>query len=417
MQPLTRPVPAALPELESWLTVGVTGTKGKSSTTALVAAALGQDGHPVFSATTLAYRLGERELDKPADWQAFLDLAVMAGRAGCRRAALELTSKVLSMGHAKRWRVDIGVFTNLSEDHLSTHGSWEHYLASKAQLFVHLGPGCKAVLNACDPACELLDRVIPADVERLWYGVPSRGDFLQDRPLALAAEGVEISVDGTRVQLRPSAMAEQLGGVLEVATGGEVFAENALAAATAALAAGISGSDVASGISAARPLPGRFEVVAREPLVIVDYAHAPDALRRICESARRLAAGGRLIVVFGAGGGTDRGKRAPMGAAVAAQADLAIITDDNARDEDPRAIAGDLMAGARGGRAKIVCELDRRAAIEEALAAAAAGDLVLIAGKGHERGQTRNGVTEPFSDREVVLEILQRRLGAAVDSL
>ncbi len=408
MQPLTRPVPAALPELESWLTVGITGTKGKTSTTALVAAALGQDGHPVLSATTLAYRLGERELDRPGDWQAFLDLAAMAGRAGCRRAALELTSQVLSMGHAKRWRVDIGVFTNLSEDHLSTHGSWEHYLGSKAQLFIHLGPGCKAVLNVCDPACELLDQVIPADVERLWYGVQSRGAFLKNRRPALAAARVEVFADLTRVHLRPSAMARQLGGVVEVAMGGEVFAENALAAATAALAAGISGADVRAGIGAAKPLPGRFEVVAREPLVIVDYAHTEDALRRVCESARRLAAGGRLIVVFGAGGGTHPGKRAPMGAAVAALADLAIITDDNPRDEDPDSIARELLAGAHGGRAKLLRELDRRAAIEQALAAADPGDVVLIAGKGHERGQTRKGTTELFSDREVALEILQR---------
>ncbi len=402
-----RPVPAALPQLESWCTVGITGTNGKSSTTALVAAALGADGHPVLSATTLAYRLGERELDRPGDWQAFLDLAARAGRVGCRRAAIELTSQVLGMGHARRWRIDVGVFTNLSEDHLSTHGSWEHYLGSKAQLFVHLGPGCRAVLNACDPACELLDQVIPADVERVWYGVPSRGDFL--RTPALAAVEVECTAAGTRVHLRPSAMARELGGVLEVAMGGEVFAENALAAAAAALCAGISGTDVRTGIAAAKPLPGRFEIVARQPLVIVDYAHAPDALRRVCESARKLAAGGRLLVVFGAGGGTDPGKRAPMGAAVAAFADLAIVTDDNPRDEDPEAIAEGLLVGLRGGGAQVLRELDRRAAIEQALAIATASDVVLIAGKGHERGQTRAGETEPFSDREVVLELLQAR--------
>ena len=400
----TRPVSAAFPWAEAWTTVGVTGTNGKSSTTALVAAALGVDGHPVLSATTLGYRLGGREVPTPGDWDAFLALAEEAGRGGCQRAAVELTSQVLARGHAQRWRFDVGVFTNLSEDHLSTHGSWEHYLASKAQLFVHLGPGRTAVLNACDPVCELLDQVIPADVERLWYGAPSRGPFL--RTPALAAERVEVSALGTLVRLAPSALARELGGSLEVAMAGEVFAENALAAAGAALAAGIAGTDVRAGIAGLAPLPGRFEVVAERPLVIVDYAHAPDALLRVCTAARELARGSRLIVVFGAGGGTFPGKRAPMGAAVSGLADLAIITDDNPRDEDPEEIAEGLLAGARGGGAELRRRPERRRAIAEALGEAGPEDVVLIAGKGHERGQTRCGERRPFSDRDVVLELV-----------
>ncbi len=399
-----RPVPAAFPWAEPWTTVGVTGTNGKSSTTALLAAALGVDGHPVLSATTLGYRIGARPVPTPGDWDAFLALAEEAGREGCRRSAGELTSQVLARGHAQRWRFDIGVFTNLSEDHLSTHGSWEHYLASKAQLFVHLGPGRTAVLNACDPVCELLDQVIPADVERLWYGAPSRGPFL--RTAALAAESVEVSPRGTRVRLAPSALAREIGGELWVAMAGEVFAENALAAAGGALAAGISGADVRRGLAGLAPLPGRFEVVATRPLVIVDYAHAPDALQRVCEGARRLANASRLIVVFGAGGGASPSKRAPMGAAVGGLADLAIITNDNPRDEDPEAIAAELLTGARGGRAELRVRLDRRGAIASALDEAGPEDVVLIAGKGHERGQTAAGERRPFSDREVVLELL-----------
>jgi UDP-N-acetylmuramoyl-L-alanyl-D-glutamate--2,6-diaminopimelate ligase len=342
----------------------------------------------------------------PGDWDAFLSLAEEAGRRGCERAAVELTSQVLARGHAQRWRFDVGVFTNLSEDHLSTHGSWEHYLASKAQLFVHLGPGRTAVLNACDPVSELLDQVIPADVERLWYGAPSRGPFL--RTPALAAESVEFSVRGTFVRLAPSAEARALGGSLQVSMAGEVFAENALAAAAAALAAGIPGADVRAGIAGLEPLPGRFEVVAEQPLVIVDYAHAPDALLRVCRAARDLAGEARLIVVFGAGGGTYPGKRAPMGAAVSGLADLAIITDDNPRDEEPENIAEGLLAGARGGRAELRRHADRRAAIAEALEAAGPEDVVVIAGKGHERGQTRDGERIAFSDQEVVLELLSQ---------
>lgn len=382
----------------------MTGTNGKSSTTALIAAALGFDGHPVLSATTLGYRVGAREVPTPPDWDGFLALAEEAGREGCTRAAVELTSQVLARGHAQRWRFDIGVFTNLSEDHLSTHGSWEHYLASKAQLFVHLGPGRTAVLNACDPVSELLDQVIPADVERLWYGAPSRGPFVREP--ALAADRVEVSARGTVVRLAPSALARELGGSLEVTMAGEVFAENALAAAGAALAAGIPGAEVRAGIAGLAPLSGRFEVVARRPLVIVDYAHAPDALLRVCAAARELARSSRLIVVFGAGGGTDPGKRAPMGAAVSGLADLAIITDDNPRDEDPEEIAEGLLAGARGGRAELRRRPERGAAIAEALGEAGPEDVVLIAGKGHERGQTRRGERRPFSDREVVVGLL-----------
>jgi UDP-N-acetylmuramoyl-L-alanyl-D-glutamate--2,6-diaminopimelate ligase len=401
-----RPVPAAFPWAAPWLTVGVTGTNGKSSTTALVAAILGIDGHPALSAMTTGYRIGEREVATPANWQAFLELAEAADRQGCRRAAIEVTSQALARGHAKRWRFDVGVFTNLSEDHLSTHGSWEHYLASKAQLFVHLGPGRSAVLNACDPASELLDRVIPADVERRWYGAPSRGPFL--RSPELAAESIAIDPAGTRITLAPSPTAERLGGSLEIAMVGEVFAENALAAALAGLAAGVPPAQVREALAACPPLAGRFEVVARAPIVIVDYAHAPDALTRTCAAARALAGDGRLLVVFGAGGGTDPGKRAPMGAAVAEFAELAIITNDNPRDEDPERIAADLRAGMAGGRAEVRCELDRRAAIAEALARARPRDVILIAGKGHERGQTVAGVTTPFSDREVVADLLGR---------
>jgi len=387
--------------------VGITGTNGKSSTTALIAAALGAATDPVLSATTFGYRIGAREVPRPGDWDAFLALAQRAGEAGCERAAIELTSQVLARGHALRWRFDIGVFTNLSEDHLATHGSWEHYLGSKAQLFVHLNPGRTAVLNACDPASELLDRVIPADVSRVWYGAPSRGPFL--RAPDLAAETVEISAEGTRIQLAPSPLASALGGSLTVSIAGEVFAENALAAACAALAAGVAGADVRSRIGECSPLPGRFEIVARAPLVIVDYAHAPDALMRVCVAARRLAGEGRVIVVFGAGGGSDPDKRAPMGRAVGELADLAIVTNDNPRDENPERIADALIAGAEGGgaRASVLRCLDRRQAIARALSEATASDVILVAGKGHESGQTCAGETVAFSDRDVILDLLR----------
>ncbi|MEZ4450637.1 MAG: Mur ligase family protein [Nannocystaceae bacterium] len=314
---------------------------------------------------------------------------------------MELTSQALARGHARRWRFDLGVFTNLSPDHLKTHGTYEHYLASKAQLFIHLGPGRPAILNASDPCALLLDQVIPGDVPRVWYAAPWRGPAL--RPPDLAARAIEVDASGTAIALEPGALAEALGGALEIAMIGEVFAEDALAAAAASIAAGVPGGAARRALAGFPGLAGRFEVVARAPLVIVDYAHAADALARVCRSARELARGGRVILVFGAGGETGHDKRGPMGEAVGAGADLAIVTSDNPRGEDPAAIAAALREGCvRGGRAEVEVELDRRRAIARALDRAGPRDVVVVAGKGHETGQTIAGVTTPFSDQAVL---------------
>ena len=391
-----RPVAPPAAWAEGWCSVGVTGTNGKSSTTALVAAALAADRAGVVEATTLGYRVAGREVAAPTSWDEFMALLRGADAAGCRRAAIEVTSQALARGHARRWRFDHAVFTNLSEDHLAAHGSWEHYLASKAQLFVHLGPGRSAVLNAADPAALLLDRVIPEDVLRVWYGAPSRGPMLTAP--ALAAASIAVSAEGTSIALEPSPLADALGGRLEVAMIGAIFAENALAAAAAALACGVPGAAVRRALAGCPPLRGRFEVVHRRPLVAIDYAHSPDALARTMATARALAGEGRVIAAFGAGGGADPGKRGPMGAAVGDAADLAIVTSDNPRGEDPAAIAAALAGGAAGRRAEVRVELDRRRAIAAALAAAGAGDVVVIAGKGHE--------ALPASDHEVVAALV-----------
>jgi len=395
-----RPPPPAAPWAASWCSVGVTGTNGKSSTTALLAAALASDGAPVLAATTLGYSLAGRPLPAPTSWRDFLELCALAARQGCARAAVELTSQALARGHARRWRFDHAIFTNLSEDHLSAHGSWEHYLASKAQLFINLGPGRSAILNAADPAALLLDRAIPRDVHRLWYGAPSRGEF-HSLP-ALAAERVEISPHGTELHLQPSPLAAALGGRLHIQMIGEVFAENALAAAAAALTCGLPGPAIAAALAAAPPLPGRFELRCAAPMIAIDYAHTPDALTRTMATARRLAGDARVIVVFGAGGGADLGKRAAMGAAVGDAADLAIITNDNPRGEPPEEIAAALHIGASGRRAELRRELDRSEAISAAIHAARPRDVVVIAGKGHERGQIVGGTISPFSDHDVV---------------
>lgn len=408
-----RPTRAPAPWAEPYTTVGVTGTNGKTSTTMMVASALGADGGLTLSETTIGYSLSGEPLEVPRTVAGYLRALERAAGRGARRAAIEVTSEALARGTARLWRFDVGVFTNLSPDHLSAHGSFEHYLASKAQLFVHLGPGRTAVLNAGDPASLLLDRVIPGDVRRAFYHAPSRGP--SEHEADLAAASVEVTLDGTAITLAPSPLADELGGSLSTPLIGEVFAENAMAALLGAIAAGVPSRAAAAGIAATPAVPGRFQVVSREPAVVVDYAHTEDALDRTLATCRHIASrspgrGGRVLLVFGAGGERDREKREPMGRAAGTRADVAIVTTDNPRREDPTGIAEALARGVRaGGRAELHLEPDRRRAIGLALTLARPGDVVLVAGKGHEKGQILGDRVEPFSDADVVRE----ELGAA----
>jgi UDP-N-acetylmuramoyl-L-alanyl-D-glutamate--2,6-diaminopimelate ligase len=404
---LARPTAAPFPWADVYTTVGITGTNGKTSTTRLVAAALEGPDSPVLCETTIGYEFRGEKVEVPRTLKGFFGALARAARLGARHAAIETTSQALQRGYAKMWRFDVGVFTNLSQDHLSQHGSWEHYLASKAQLFVHLGPGRTAVLNAADPSATLIDQVTPADVHRLWYGVPSRGPLREGADLA--AHSIELSVSGTRVLLEDSPLAATFDGKLQTRLLGDVFAENLLAAACAAIAVGVPARTAAERLANCPRPAGRFEVVSEDPIVAIDYAHTPDALQRTCETARKLAGNQRLIVVFGAGGSRDREKRAPMGRAVGEQADFAVITNDNPRNEDPNEIAKAVAQGARkGGRAHVDMVLDRRQAIIEAMKLARPGDCVLIAGKGHEEIQEVGNQKLPFSDRDVALEALKK---------
>ncbi len=405
-----RPVGAAAPWAAPLFTVGVTGTNGKTSTTWMIAAAVRAAALSTLRISTLGVALDDEAWPRGKTFTDFLGVLERAAARGCRHAVIEATSLALAQGYARSWRFDLGVFTNLSPDHFATHGSWEHYLAAKAQLFILLGPGRTAVLNAADPHALYIDQAIPADVERRWFAAPGRGERLRDADLEAAS--VEVSAAGTRVLLQPSLAATALGGVLETRMIGEVFAENALAAALAGLAAGLPPDAVARGIAACPVVPGRFELLGHgedRATIVIDYAHSPDALVHTCTTARRLAGGaGRVIVVFGAGGDATPSKRAPMGAAVGARADLAIVTSDNPRDEDPAAIAAAVVEGLRGGRASWTVVLDRKAAITRAIYEARAGDVVVIAGKGHEQGQVIRGRSLPFSDAEVARSCLDR---------
>lgn len=393
---LARPTPPPFAWAEPFFSFGVTGTNGKTSTVHMVGAAIAAAGHLPLRISTVDYRLGETDLALPHTRKGFFDAFSAAHEAGAHWASVEVTSRALADSYAKRWRFDLGVFTNLSPDHLSTHGSYEAYLAAKAQLFIHLGPGRTAVLNAADEHAMFIDQAIPPDVKRCWFASPTRGPLLREADLE--AERIEVDARGTRVALKRSALADALGGTLQTRMVGAVFAENAMAAAAAGIGAGLDPDAVGRGIASCPPVAGRFEVLGADPVAVVDYAHTPDALERTCAQARELARG-RLLVVFGAGGGASPDKRAPMGAAVGAHADRVWVTNDNPRDEDPQQVADALVAGLEGSGAAVSVVLDRAAAIEAAMAAAGPGDVVVVAGKGHEQGQTAQGQTRPFCDR------------------
>ncbi len=392
-----RPPPAAPPWAQSLFTVGVTGTNGKTSTTALIAGLLGVLGRPVARVTTVGSFLDEERLVVPAHYAGFLSTMQRCLERGGRYAAVEFTSEALAMGFAKAWPCRVAAFTNLSLDHSDAHGSPEHYLASKAQLFMALPAGGTAVLNARDSAAGLLAEVIPDGVQLLTYGVPSRGETWAVGDLN--ARAVSVSFAGTRIELEPSARFPALPAALEIRAVGEVFAENALAALLAALTAGVPSALAVAALAQIAPPPGRFQLVRERPAVVVDYAHTPDALSRTLATARALCTG-RLSVVFGAGGDRDQSKRPLLGVAARA-ADRVYLTSDNPRFEEPLAIMAQI-AGGLGDHPDVVREVDRARCIEQAVRAAGADDLVLIAGKGHEQEQEAAGATIAFSDEAIV---------------
>jgi len=392
-------------------TTFVTGTNGKTTTTTLIAAALGAGtSPPVLRVTTVGTFLGDARLEPALTHDGFVEAMHRALVAGGRCAAVEVTSEALGLGFAKAWPIATAVFTNLARDHLDARGSPEHYLASKAQLFVHLEAGGAAILNAWDPASALLAEIVPPGRRIVWVGAPSRAPGPPVHPPDLAADAVSVGWEGTRATLVFPASPGRLEGLPEeisVRGIGEVYVEAALAALAAAIEAGIHPRDAARAIAEAPLPPGRFQVLAppevRGPRVVVDFAHSPDALTRTLATARSLAKA-RVVVVFGAGGERDRGKRPLLGAA-ARGADRVVITSDNPRREEPGAIAAEIRAGLEG-HADVCVELDRAEAIVAAIRGAGEGDVVVIAGRGPETHQSFAGRTIRLVDAEVAAEAL-----------
>jgi UDP-N-acetylmuramoyl-L-alanyl-D-glutamate--2,6-diaminopimelate ligase len=361
--------------------VGVTGTNGKTTTVHLLASILELAGVRCGVIGTLS---GARTTPEAPELQ-----ATLAGMRsdGYRAVAMEVSSHALDQHRVDGTRFRVAVFTNLSRDHLDHHGDMAAYFQAKARLF-EPDLSDAAVVDLDDPHGRLL---------RDAAHVPSVGYSLAD------AEDLELAVEGSHFRWRGVDVRLPLAGRFNVS--------NALAAATAALQLGLTPQQVADGLAAAVPVTGRFERIdGGQPfLVAVDYAHTPDGLDKLLATARELAGPNRVLIVFGAGGDRDRTKRPEMGEVAARMADIAVLTTDNPRGEDPAAIIEDVHHGMDPSR-DIRIEPDRRRAIGLAVGEARPGDVVVVAGKGHETTQTFADRTEPFDDRVVALEAVRARM-------
>ncbi len=347
----------------------ITGTNGKTTTAYLLWSILAAAGEQPGLLTNVERRVGTEVREVGLNTPESIDLQRLFGEMldqGNRACVMEATSMASAKGRLEGTRFAVLVFTNLTQDHLDFHGTMEEYFESKRRLFAQTD---RAVVNVGDEYGQRLAAELPDAITF------REGDAL---------------------------------GELDLKLPGRFNIENALAAITAARALGIGEKSIKQGIEAVDRVPGRFDRVDEgQPFtVFVDYAHTPGALETALEAARELGRGGRVICVFGAGGDRDRAKRPLMGQVVSELADLSLVTSDNPRSEDPAAIAAEVVDGL-----DLEVELDRRRAIERALELARPGDVVLIAGKGHEQGQEIGGRKLPFDDRQVAREAL-RRLGA-----
>ncbi|MBI4408122.1 MAG: UDP-N-acetylmuramoyl-L-alanyl-D-glutamate--2,6-diaminopimelate ligase [Gemmatimonadetes bacterium] len=384
--------------------VGVTGTNGKTTTAWLLrhllaasapAAFIGTLGMIVEGRTPLP---GTEALTTPGPVDLARRFRELVDR-GVRAAALEVSSHALEQGRVDALRFHAAVFTNLTRDHLDYHGTEAAYLAAKRKLVGLLREDGVAVLNADDPAWAGLERAAPRAVR---FGTESPDADVR---------ATDVRTDAAGARFRLTTPAGSAAVVLPLL--GAFNVQNALGAAAACHALGMAPATVAARLASAPQVPGRLERIAGHPCpVLTDYAHTPDALGRALAALRPLASG-RLIVVFGAGGDRDRGKRPLMGAVVLRGADLAIVTSDNPRTEDPERIIDEIVAG-MAGRA-YVRERDRRQAIALALAEAKPGDLVLLAGKGHETYQVVGTEKIPFDERAIVQAWLDEH-GAEVET-
>jgi UDP-N-acetylmuramoyl-L-alanyl-D-glutamate--2,6-diaminopimelate ligase len=382
--------------------VGVTGTNGKTTTAFIVRALLEASGRRCGLLGTVTSIVGGKErgagrttpeaIDLQADFRAMLE-------GGERACAMEVSSHALALGRTDGVRFAAAIFTNLTQDHLDFHGTMEEYFQAKRRLFLPNAPGV-SVVNLDDPYGR-----------RLAAELPDAVTFAIERDAQYRAQDVRVGHDGCRLRLEtPQGMR-----ALRLPLPGQFNVSNALGALAAVHALGGDLDTLVEELARGVRVPGRMEPVneGQEYAVLVDYAHTPDSLENVLGAARELT-GGRVICVFGAGGDRDTGKRALMGEIAARGADVVVVTSDNPRSEQPEAIIAQIVEGAARARPvgapKIAVKPDRREAIHHAVAAARPGDVVLIAGKGHEQGQEFDaGRVVPFDDVAVAREALRAR--------
>jgi UDP-N-acetylmuramoyl-L-alanyl-D-glutamate--2,6-diaminopimelate ligase len=385
---------------------GITGTNGKSTTAFLVEAILAASGRKSALVGTIEYHIAGTILPAPHTTPEALDLNRLLNQAlgnGATEAVLEVSSHALAQERVYGTPFDVAVFTNLTRDHLDYHRTMEEYFAAKQVMFEGCGTDAPrvAVLNIDDEHGQKLVKVSKKHGSQvLTYGL-AQGDF--------HAEKTEILPRGTRFDLvTPSATIPLFSPLI-----GKVNVYNIIAACAAAYARGCNSEAVAKGVETLARVPGRFERVdCKQPFtVVVDYAHTDDALRNLTALAREFVqhAGqkGRVTTVFGCGGDRDRAKRPLMGEAAGRGSDFVVLTSDNPRSEDPLAIINDALVGLQRSGAKYKTEPDRKAAIAMAIAEVRPGDIVLIAGKGHEKVQVSRDGSVPFEDVEVARQLLR----------
>ncbi len=384
---------------------GVTGTNGKTTTAFLLEAMLRHQGRKTVLAGTIEYHAAGRIFPAPhttPEARDLLELFREGVNGGATEAVMEVSSHALDQERVAGLQFDVAIFTNLTRDHLDYHGSMENYFAAKRKLFDgSAGPPPRvAIFNRDDAYGAQLQAAAGGSALVYTYG-QSKGDFHADR-LQMEPSGMRFTM------VTPFGEAP----ILTRLTGG-VNVYNLLAAGAAAMARGLTLDEVAAGAAALSYVPGRFQSVdeGQTFAVVVDYAHTDDALRNIIAAARAFVAKaqGRVITLFGCGGDRDRSKRPLMGHAAAEGSDVVVLTSDNPRSEDPLAIIEQVLPGFAGTAARVIVEPDRHRAIELAIAEGRPGDLVLLAGKGHEKTQTLGDRVIPFDDVAIARQILLAR--------
>ena len=381
------------PEIDRLTLIGITGTNGKTTTSYLVQSILNEAGKPAGVIGTIQYLIGGQKIDAWNTTPESVDICRMLyelAQQNFEACVLEVSSHALALNRVDGLKFKAGVFTNLSRDHLDFHKTMENYFEAKTRLFTLLHPRGTAVINFDDPYVKkAIDRIEQAVIT---FGYDRRSDVY------VLAERLDIN--GIYLKLQTPF------GPLEIHSGlrGHFNVQNIMAAVGSGLALGLNLDAIKRGIEKLDRVPGRLEPYEVKPgvLAVIDYAHTPDSLEKALQSLRPLTSG-RLIVVFGAGGDRDRGKRPLMGAAAEKQADVVIVTSDNPRTEDPQKIIDDILTGIEK-KEKCQVIVDRKQAIFQAVHQAQAGDVILIAGKGHEMYQDVNGVKHPFDEVAILKE-------------